>query len=200
MLSSSLKPLRLNEGVLNYHVSLQTFQIFSFQPPYSLSISYIFPLHSIFFSIHFRVLLLSYIQQNQFSFFLSLCKKQENQLSYMASSTGFKIFLLLALFITSCIAQSPVPAPKISPTASPTPTPAPEMSPPTPTPTTSPTPTLGPSPSSLPVSPSSPTPAGPGASPPGQPVADVPPAPSSSNRAVFGGAAFVGALIAVALM
>nr|XP_009768142.1 PREDICTED: classical arabinogalactan protein 4-like isoform X2 [Nicotiana sylvestris] len=99
----------------------------------------------------------------------------------MASSTSFKIFLLLALFATSCIAQSPVPAPKISPTASPTPT-------------------LGPSPSSLPVSPSSPTPAGPGASPAGQPAADVPPAPNSGNRAVFGGAAFAGALIVVALL
>ncbi|KAK3002922.1 hypothetical protein RJ639_019902 [Escallonia herrerae] len=142
----------------------------------------------------------------------------------MASSKALQLFMLLTLFATSCIAQSPAAAPQVSPTA--TPTPSPTVAPPTPSPSPSPSPVAVPSPSPAPssptpspspsktptpapsVAPSSPTPGPTVASPPAPPTAptpaDGPPSGTFAdgwvNRAVIVGTALTGTCLAMALI
>ncbi|XP_047964881.1 classical arabinogalactan protein 10-like [Salvia hispanica] len=99
----------------------------------------------------------------------------------MPASSSLKLFLLLALIATSCMAQAPSGAPTVSPTASPV---SPPTSAPTPESADSPTP----SPALAPGAPA--------------PTADQTPHGNSafSSRAVFGATAATAALVAVALI
>lgn len=196
---------------------------------------YINPSHSLLFKLRLSLLLISFLillnSQRSPAFFLQI---SANLKQVTMGFSGFKLFLLLALLATSCMAQAPSAAPKVSPAATPTPTPtrtptpapAPASHPPSPTPTPSPapvpsphnapapaptttTPTPSPTPSSEAPASSQPAPTpGAGNQPAPEPASDqTPTTPGSGsslqgwvNRAVIGGTALTGTLIAVALM